>query len=522
MAVLWAVPAWAVQGDAGEDLDAQHHEERYGIFNILDYGAVSDAPGVTDDTAAIQSAYDACTAAGTLPFPASAAHHFPYVYIPRGTFEIADEDAGADDGIGLDFDSGPHPCSVKGDGPNISVLVWTDPDAATQTAMRINNSINGGSYTEYVGFTMRELDSVTGEQPAIFMDFIDSIDSFQEIRNMSFRGSATAAIKVSNGFVNFHITDVRFDFWDTYAIQLDVPGTQNKSSFVLDRWTADARPQAPNGANSVIGFIEVEMLSSATTNNGSYLISNGRFEAASGLGFENSRFFNLDTEFTGGLDVTLLNVTVDVGVDNGECLFGMQASAPSASFGYNATVIASGMPGWHNPICGDWGTEVTNLNSRADGMNTLWTIHDDGMVIQSKDNKPLTLVGATSDRVVLAIHNRDDAESADLNTRAPTFSIDEDGDMLWSSNPGSADNDTGLTITANKIAAQSSDEIEAGTLDATANMEIPSGTDPAATCTVGEIYLDTDGVTTSTTCGTAGAGPALCICGATNTWTPLE
>jgi len=72
MAVLWAVPAWAVQGDAGEDLDAQHHDERYGIANVLDYGAVCDyqanigTANVTDDAVAIQAAIDALDADPTL------------------------------------------------------------------------------------------------------------------------------------------------------------------------------------------------------------------------------------------------------------------------------------------------------------------------------------------------------------------------------------------------------------------------------------------------------------------------
>ena len=51
---------------------------------------------------------------------------------------------------------------------------------------------------------------------------------------------------------------------------------------------------------------------------------------------------------------------------------------------------------------------------------------------------------------------------------------------------------------------------------------VDSGTDPAATCTVGEIYVDTDGSTTSTTCTGGSAGVArLCVCGATDTWTGL-
>ena len=47
-----------------EDIDLHDsqtdHEERYGIANIKDFGAISDAVGTTDDTAAIQAAIDYC------------------------------------------------------------------------------------------------------------------------------------------------------------------------------------------------------------------------------------------------------------------------------------------------------------------------------------------------------------------------------------------------------------------------------------------------------------------------------
>jgi len=48
------------------------------------------------------------------------------------------------------------------------------------------------------------------------------------------------------------------------------------------------------------------------------------------------------------------------------------------------------------------------------------------------------------------------------------------------------------------------------------------GTDPAATCTVGTLYLDTDGTTTETNCTGAGsAAPRLCACSPANTWTVM-
>jgi len=69
MAVLWAMPAWGVPGDAGEDLDAQHHEERFNTINVLDHGAACDflfqGDTPTDDAVAIQAAIDAAANSGS-------------------------------------------------------------------------------------------------------------------------------------------------------------------------------------------------------------------------------------------------------------------------------------------------------------------------------------------------------------------------------------------------------------------------------------------------------------------------
>lgn len=52
------------------------------------------------------------------------------------------------------------------------------------------------------------------------------------------------------------------------------------------------------------------------------------------------------------------------------------------------------------------------------------------------------------------------------------------------------------------------------------SVAIPNGAAPGATCTVGDIYLDTD-QTVDTNCSTT-ADNSLCLCTAANTWTALE
>lgn len=59
-----------------------------------------------------------------------------------------------------------------------------------------------------------------------------------------------------------------------------------------------------------------------------------------------------------------------------------------------------------------------------------------------------------------------------------------------------------------------------GTAAFSGTLGIPNGAAPAATCSVGAIFLDTD-ETVDTNCATT-ADNSLCLCVATNTWVSLE
>lgn len=60
----------------------------------------------------------------------------------------------------------------------------------------------------------------------------------------------------------------------------------------------------------------------------------------------------------------------------------------------------------------------------------------------------------------------------------------------------------------------------AGSVYITGNMAIPNGAAPAATCTAGELFLDTN-EGTDTNCTTT-ADNSLCLCVATDTWVQLN
>lgn len=60
----------------------------------------------------------------------------------------------------------------------------------------------------------------------------------------------------------------------------------------------------------------------------------------------------------------------------------------------------------------------------------------------------------------------------------------------------------------------------AGAVLITGRVGIPIGAAPAATCTAGEVFIDTD-ETSDTNCTTT-ADNELCLCVATNTWVELD
>lgn len=60
----------------------------------------------------------------------------------------------------------------------------------------------------------------------------------------------------------------------------------------------------------------------------------------------------------------------------------------------------------------------------------------------------------------------------------------------------------------------------AAQLNILSNVALTAGADPGATCTAGEIFIDTD-ETVDTNCTTT-ADNSLCLCTAANTWTALE
>lgn len=102
------------------------------VYNVLQYGAVGD--GTTDDTAAIQAALDAASAAR-----AASTYAAPIVFLPPGEYKTTDE---------LDFDGRIH---FRGSGINATVINFEPATGSTEGLACL--SVKGGpTSNDYIYF----------------------------------------------------------------------------------------------------------------------------------------------------------------------------------------------------------------------------------------------------------------------------------------------------------------------------------------------------------------------------------
>jgi len=325
-----------------EDIDLHDsqtdHEERYGVFNILDYGAVNDAMGVTDDTDAIMAAYDACSAwVGASGNGGSA-----YVFIPPGDWEISD--TAPDDGIGLLLD-GPDVCSFKGVNVGASSLRWNDATNNTDLMFFIDVSVTGQLF-----FQMENLDlqGAGANYPGEYINTDMAPDKYSVFRNLKLAEAGIAQMHFASGFINLQMQQMRFDVRNGWGIIVDVPAGNFLRSFSITDFTADLN-------SDPTGFIQFDDITTANTH-AAVMLSNGRIEGNAG-GFTNGRILEASSPGNTEYVMSLSNVTVDMGTSDGECLFGYAKddSTPTGGTGYEATIVGSYVS-LDQMLCGDWGT----------------------------------------------------------------------------------------------------------------------------------------------------------------------
>lgn len=109
--------------------------------------------------------------------------------------------------------------------------------------------------------------------PDYFCDFTgSSIDQMFHLQYLHFNGARESQI-YADGWVNCHWNNLRFDNWAKNAIRLVPGGSQNNSTFVLDRFTCDNQSTGPGEA-----FIRIDGTAVVSNNLGVFHLANGRIE----------------------------------------------------------------------------------------------------------------------------------------------------------------------------------------------------------------------------------------------------
>jgi len=471
MVVLWAGAAWGVQGDAGEDLDAQHHEERYDVYNVLDYGAIPNDS--VDDTDEIKAALTACAA--------TAPNGRGKVVFPIGTFRLSDTAPG--DGYGFDFDTCTdsfNDCTdcvqttgvADGlcDRDGILAVPNTDdwcpmeslnPDKANTTFEWVGtdgvgtafnwNFAAAGEFITFQGFAFRG----TNQQNPRYWLKLKGPDRYTVFRNLWFLGGyvGNETIPMTGMYValgpNNSFEWLRFDNLK-WAMEVVWDDSIDGSNFALDHFTIDS--QAVSGAADPHGFIyahcdtslNVPVAGCGARNVGTLHISNGRIEA---LGTEDFHAFSLDPTDGGevryGIDNVTMRQTTGTPVN---CAISLDpegnGGAPAASARMQAVVTNSQLGG--QKLCG-WGADynVADFNTELQSPN--WSVgHRNSVLYMPGTTAEAIKVSQDANGKVLCAYNRDDAESSVVTDEKWTMCLQGDGDIQWSNNPGTIDNDVNL------------------------------------------------------------------------------
>ena len=214
--------------------------------DVRAFGATGD--GVTDDTQAIQAAIDY---AQTRVVGVSQA---PMVYFPSGDYDINDTIIWKSANLGGIF-------------PNTAVRIYWNGIEDGTAIIKPSGYAGGASFALMTGLNFRPGTTT----PRTWLNVTTGTDNFFILEKDHFGTCNGDAIQFSNGWVNLHLTDLRFDGIKGYAIRLRTLSNQNMASFVLDRFTYDS------GTGGGDGFLIVDNSEDAT-NIGDVRVSDGRIE----------------------------------------------------------------------------------------------------------------------------------------------------------------------------------------------------------------------------------------------------
>lgn len=224
-----------------------------GTYSVKAFGAKGD--GVTDDTAAIQGAIDACESRVNPNWPAWSAGQ---VSFPAGRYMVSSQLTA-------------KTCSWLGIGdPGTGVqLMWNGPGSGLFVRKPTAYSGAGAMF-----FSIQNMAFLAGgHQPESFLEIDDRVDEFTKLDRVWFNGSTGDAVKLTGGWANLHWHRLRFDGIGGFAINATVAPTQNGASFLVDDFTYDNNP-----APSAPGVFLFDNSTAGSAFAGVVRISNARIE----------------------------------------------------------------------------------------------------------------------------------------------------------------------------------------------------------------------------------------------------
>ncbi len=313
--------------------------DRY-VFNVKDFGATGD--GTTDDTTAIQAAFDAADAAAQVT-------HAPAVYFPMGDYTVTSK---------LTW-KGHH---ILGDGPFVTYITW---DAA------------GGTCIERTGGTvwMKGLRFRGGTgKPDIWLDMItDSTDFGDWLEDLFFDDwndtTGIAAIRTGS-IINCHWRNLRFGGGKGFAIIIK-GGTLG--TFVLDNFTLDTASAAASVFN---GFINVHK-----TVQGSFQmrVANGRIENSGTEWTDPSGVIWIDSDPINNLGIIPATIhldNLDIELSGTATIALVHQDTTQTSIGASVTITAVEFNGVlaDRPICGGLWSSLVEKPNRPSGVIGLMAV----------------------------------------------------------------------------------------------------------------------------------------------------
>jgi hypothetical protein len=174
----------------------------------------------TDNTAAIQSAFNAAANHATFP-PGEVGNKIPQVFFPQGEFHFTGtvtRTYGQIAGI-----PGAGGTRVVWDGVNNGIAFEVPSNAAA------NESMSGIEFSADSYFFA----------PAKWFDINTMVDAQTHWSDIHFSQDLVAAVAFNAGFVNFHFDHVRFDAICGTGMAITVPAGTSRSNFNLDQFTVD-------------------------------------------------------------------------------------------------------------------------------------------------------------------------------------------------------------------------------------------------------------------------------------------